>query len=79
MSNRIKTVLGDLINKDQTGFIKSKYIGENIRILKDLIEKVNSDDDEGIIYSLLISKKPLTVLTTHLLSIVCNILILEIH
>ena len=36
IANRIKTVLPDLIN-DQTGFIKGRFIGENIRLIDSVI------------------------------------------
>ena len=34
---RIKNILPDLINDDQKGFMKGRYIGENIRLLYELI------------------------------------------
>ena len=32
ISNRIKPVLSSIISPSQTGFIKGRYIGENIRL-----------------------------------------------
>ena len=37
IAERIKNILPDLINEDQKGFMKDRYIGENIRLLYDLI------------------------------------------
>ena len=38
MTNRLKTVLDTLISEDQTGFIKGRYIGENTRLLYDIMK-----------------------------------------
>ena len=38
LATRMKKVLPDLIHKDQTGFLKNRYIGENIRKILDIIE-----------------------------------------
>lgn len=50
IANRIKNILANLINEDQTGFIKGRYIGENVRILYDIIEQINKDNEKGIIF-----------------------------
>ncbi len=36
IANRLKHVLSLLINNDQTGYLKNRYIGENIRLLQDI-------------------------------------------
>ena len=38
IANRIKLVKDKLIDKDQTGFIKGRYIGENTRLVYDLMK-----------------------------------------
>ena len=35
--NRIEKILPLLINSDQTGYVKSRYIGENVRLINDII------------------------------------------
>ena len=41
-ANRIKTVLPKLIKNDQKGFVRDRYIGENIRTVFDCIEYIKS-------------------------------------
>ncbi len=36
IANRLKTVLPLLIYNDQTGYLKNRFIGENIRLLQDI-------------------------------------------
>ena len=38
IANRIESVLPKLIYSDQTGFIKGRFIGQNVRMLNDLLE-----------------------------------------
>ena len=38
IANRMKLILPSIISHQQTGFIKGKYIGENIRLLFDVLE-----------------------------------------
>ena len=49
IANRIKTYLDKLISFDQTGFIKGRYIGENIRTIQEIIEHVKSNNTAGLI------------------------------
>ena len=49
IANRIKTVLPDLINEDQTGFIQGRFIGENIRKLYDLLQHTEEKKIPGLL------------------------------
>ena len=39
IAKRMEKVLALLINPDQTGFIKGRFIGQNIRLIKDILEE----------------------------------------
>ena len=49
IATRMETTLPFLIHTDQTGFIKGRYIGENIRLICDLLEQTKTDKSSGII------------------------------
>ena len=38
IANRINPILGRIISPEQTGFIRNRYIGENIRLVSDIID-----------------------------------------
>ena len=49
LAGRLKTILPNLINEDQTGYIKSRYIGENIRqILEIMIDQTDNYNIPGL-------------------------------
>ena len=48
---RLQEVLNEIIHPDQTGFIKGRYIGENLLDLTSTIEYCNQNNIEGIIVS----------------------------
>ena len=46
LAERIKHIFPEIINTDQRGCIKGRYIGENIRLVEDII---HAKDDESVI------------------------------
>ena len=51
LAKRIETVLPKLVHPDQTGFMKGCYIGENIRLINDVMEYTLSEKKGGILVS----------------------------
>jgi len=49
IATRIEPSLLSLIHSDQTGFIKERYIGQNIRLLDDLINFTGANKIPGIL------------------------------
>ncbi len=45
----MKTVLSTIIGPDQRGFLKDRYIEENIRLIYDLIEYCKKTKREGLL------------------------------
>jgi exonuclease III len=52
ISNRIKTVLPNLINEDQSGFVSGRYIGDNLRLLYDITHYLQNKQMPGLLVSL---------------------------
>ena len=50
IANRIKKFLHTIIDCSQTGFIKGRYIGENIRLIQETIEKLNNENQPGLLF-----------------------------
>ena len=48
VANRIEKILPLLINPDQTGYVKSRYIGENVRLINDIINYTDRLNQKGI-------------------------------
>ena len=52
MSNRIQTVLPKRINEAQTAFISEIYIGDNLRLIYDLIADLNEQNVPGLLLNI---------------------------
>ena len=51
IAKRIEPVLSSFIHPDQTGFVKGRYIGENIRLISDVIEQNSKLNSPSILLS----------------------------
>jgi len=51
IARRIEPMLSKLVHPDQTGFIKGRYIGENIRLISDIMEQTQVNNTPGILVS----------------------------
>ena len=52
IANRIKSVLPEIINDCQKGFLKGRYIGENIRLIYDLMFYAEKNNIPGLLLSI---------------------------
>ena len=49
IGQRIESTLSSLIHSDQTGFIKGRFIGQNVRLLNDIMEYTEAKNLPGIL------------------------------
>ncbi|MEM9400762.1 MAG: reverse transcriptase domain-containing protein, partial [Verrucomicrobiota bacterium] len=49
LASRLGAIVSNIINEDQTGFIKGRYIGENIRLLLDFMDHCNSKKKSALL------------------------------
>ena len=51
IANRLKEVLDDIIHPDQTAFLKNRFIGENTRVVYDILWDAHKNNNKGMILS----------------------------
>ena len=49
IANRLKTVLDTLIHENQKGFLAGRFIGENTRLLYDIMHLAESHNIPGLV------------------------------
>ena len=49
IANRVKKVMNKLISTDQTGFMEGRYIGENTRLLYDIMQYTEGQHIPGLL------------------------------
>ena len=49
LAERIKSTLDDIVHNDQKGFVQNRFIGENIRLIHDIMTECESDNKQGIL------------------------------
>ena len=48
IAKRLEKVLPKIINSDQTGYIKGRFIGENVRVIQDVMFHTKQEEKPGI-------------------------------
>ena len=49
IANRLRNVISNIINNDQTGFLKGRFIGENIRLIDGIINHTAAHNIPGLL------------------------------
>ena len=52
IANQLKSTLDELINENQKGFISGRFIGENIRLIYDVLFETKNLNLQGLILSI---------------------------
>ena len=52
LSNRLQNVIPSVINTDQSAYIKGRYMGQNIRLISDIINGYKVKDKQRFIMTL---------------------------
>ena len=54
--DRVKKVISNLINYDQTAYIKGRFIGESIRLIDDILYHTEQENIDGVLFAADIEK-----------------------
>ena len=49
LATRLQKVISDLVNNDHVGYTKGRYIGENVRIIEDIMFYTSNNNVSGFI------------------------------
>ena len=49
LAERIKTTLTEIVHNDQKGFVQNRFIGENIRLIHDIMTECETENIQGIL------------------------------
>ena len=52
IANRLKIVLQKMIDPCQSAYLKGRFIGDNIRMVYDVVQRMKQDDTSGILLNL---------------------------
>ena len=47
LATRLQKVISDIVSNDQVGYVKGRYIGENVRIIEDMMIYTSKNDIPG--------------------------------
>jgi hypothetical protein len=48
LASRLQNVISGIVNENQTGYIKGRYIGDNIRTMLDILDITRQQQDPGL-------------------------------
>ena len=48
---RVKKIIYKLVYTDQTAYIKGRFIGESVRLIEDLLEYADQENEDGILFA----------------------------
>ena len=61
IANRFKMMHDSIIDSGQTGFIRGRYIGENVRLIYDIMQYTEKHDIPGLLFLIDSEKKHLII------------------
>ena len=44
LAKRLQVIMTSIINSDQTGYVKGRYVGENVRLIEDVLRYTQKDE-----------------------------------